>query len=618
MKPEAIASAMRRSGVVRTRTAAGAAAILMGVGALAAPMVAASLQQRLESAASLSWALNGVLLLALLLAGLVLRNASIKDRDPQRSLRQAGDLIAAAPVDISVRDRSLRLVASSAGMQRFADIVIRNGWMKPEHIDLEFLSRGDKDRIPMPASVAAVVREYRAAVATGEPCSFDFNDDLEQAGIKAPFQGQLTPLRGADGEVIGVMSVGMYFLGHSQSLDDSAVAYRRAERVNDTKTRFLTAVSHDVRNPLNAMAGLLEMTSLDSATSPQSKEMLTTVLSSAQSLLQLIPSLIDTGRMEAGELQCARAPSSLRRVAADVAALFAPSAYQKGISLTLEVAPGVATSHLTDGQGLNQLLNNFLSNAIRFTERGEVRIHLDGAPAEEGRQWVTLSVIDTGSGIEPHIQQKLSASRYEAGLSASPDGAGLGLHYCQQMVHRIGGTIHISSVVGKGTHVHVRVPLAIGSAEWRGEDQESASELTRRPDAGLRTLVVESQAGNRLLLKNQLEFLGHGVQVVDDAMQALALARDSRFDLVVCDGAMPDMSVAEFVRALRACAPQSAAVPVLGYTADARAEDHEAGLQAGMNAVLVKPAGLRALEQAVASCLPAACAASGPARDGAA
>lgn len=607
---------MQRSGGVRTRMTVVAAAILLILFAFGAPIIAGSLQQQFASAATWSWALNGALLLALLSAGLVLRRTAVKDRDPMRRLKQVANLIAAAPVDMGVREKSLRLVGPSAGLQRFADIVIRNGWARPEYLDMAFLSGDEKDRIPMPPNLAAMVSEFQAAVASGEPRAYDFSHKVEAVGIKAVHQAWVFPLRGADDQVIGMLSVGMYLLGHGQSLDDSASAHRRAERINDMKTRFLAAVSRDVRNPLNAMAGLLEMASLDPATPRQSREMLATVRSSAQSLLQLLPSIVDTRSMETGDLLCTHAPISLRRVAADVVALFAPSAYEKGISLTLEVAPEVAASHLTDAQGVNQLLNNFLSNAIRYTARGGVRIHLDGTPVENGQQWVTLSVIDTGSGIEPYIQQKLSESRYEAGLSASPDGAGLGLHYCQQMVHRIGGTIRISSAVGEGTHVHVRVPLALGSGELEEVARAAAPELAQRPATGLRTLVVESLAGNRLLLKSQLEFLGHEVQVAEHGAQGLALAGESRFDLVVCDGALPDMDGARFIQMLRAGAGESAAVPVLGYAADARTEDCEAGLRAGMDEVLVKPAGLRELQQALAACLPAAGVPSGLARDG--
>ncbi|MBD9475375.1 response regulator [Achromobacter sp. ACM01] len=619
MKPEVFASAIRRGNAVRIRMAIGAAAILVVVlCALSAPTIAASLQQQLASAAILSWALNGVLFLAVLWVLLALKGTANKSHDLLAHLRQAARLIAAAPVDMVIREKSLRLVGLSDGMRRFSDIVIRNGWARPEHIDLGFLSGAEKDQIQVPPEVAVIVREFQAAVATGEPRSYDYSQELPgAAGIRAAIQAQIFPLFGAEDQVIGVFAKGMYFLGHSQSLEDSASARGRAERINDMKTRFLAAVSRDVRNPLNAMAGLLEMASLDAAMPRQSKEMLATVRLSTRSLLQLIPSIVDTRRMETGDLACARVSHSLRRVVADVVALFAPSAYEKGISLTLEVAPGVAASHMADAQGLNQLLNNFLSNAIRFTERGGVRIHLDATPVEDGRQWVSLSVIDTGSGIDPHIQQKLSASRYEAGLSASPDGAGLGLHYCRQIVHRVGGTIRISSVVGEGTHVHVRVPLMLGSGERRDPSQETVLGMAQRPATGLRTLVVESQAANRLLLKSQLEFLGHAVQTAEDGAQGLALARAGRFDLVVCDGMMPDMDGAEFTRALRAGAGECATVPVLGYTADARREDHEAGLQAGMNAALVKPADLRALEAAVASCLPAACVANGRARDGA-
>jgi len=618
MKPEVLASAMQRSGVVRARIVVGAAAIFIILCALGAPIIAGSLQQRLASAATWSWALSGVLFFAVLLAGLILRRAAIPDRDPMRRLQQVISLIAAAPVDMGVREKSLRLVGSSAGMQRFADIVVRNGWARPEYLDLAFLSDDEKDRIPMPPNIAAMVSEFQAAVASGQPRAYDFSHEVETVGVKAAHQAWVFPLRGADDQVIGMLSVGMYLLGHGQSLDDTASAHRRAERINDMKTRFLAAVSRDVRNPLNAMAGLLEMVALDPAMPRQTKEMLATVRSSAQSLLQLLPSIVDTHGMETGDLLCANAPISLRRVAADVIALFAPSAYEKGISLTLEVAPGVAASHLIDAQGVSQLLNNFLSNAIRYTARGGVRIHLDGAPAENGQQWVTLSVIDTGSGIEPYIQQKLSESRYEAGLSASPDGAGLGLHYCQQMVHRIGGTIRISSAVGEGTHVHVRVPLALGPGELSDVAQDAAPGLAPRPAAGLRALVVESEAGNRLLLKSQLEFFGHEVLVADRGAQGLALARGSRFDLIVCDDALPDMDGAGFIQMLRAGAGESASVPVLGYSADACTEDREAGLRAGMREVLVKPAGLRELEKALATCLPAACHPGVLARDGAA
>lgn len=593
-----------------------AAAILIALFGFGAPIIAGSLQQQLASAATWSWALNGALLLGLLSAGLVMRRAVMKSRDPLRRLQQVARLIAAAPVDMGVREKSLRLVGLSAGLQRFADIVVTNGWTRPEHFTL--LSAGEKDPFPLPPEVAVMAREFQAAMASGEQRAFDFNLEVQRVGVKARHQAWVFPLRGADHQVIGMLSQGLYFLGHGQALDDSVSAHSRAERINDMKTRFLAAVSRDVRNPLNAMAGLLEMAALDPATPRQSKEMLAAVRSSAQSLLRLLPSIVDTHGIERGDLLCTNAPVSLRRVAADVVALFAPSAYEKGISLTLEVAPEVAASHLLDAQGLNQLLNNFLSNAIRHTARGGVRIHLDGAPVENGLQWVTLSVIDTGSGIEPYIQQKLSEFRYEAGLSASPDGAGLGLHYCQQMVHRIGGTIRISSAVGEGTHVHVRVPLALGAGELIKEAQDTESALAQRPATGLRTLVVESQADNRLLLKSQLELLGHDVQVAEHGAQGLALSRGCRFDLIICDDALPDMDGAGFIQTLRAGAGVNAAVPVVGYTADARADDCEAGSRAGMIEVLVKPAGLRDLEQALAFCLPAGRIPSGFARVGAA
>ena len=604
---------MSRSGVVRTRVVLGAAAILVSACALAAPTVAAFLRQQQVFTATLSWALNGALLLALLGGGLALRAAAMKARDPSRRLRQAASLIAAAPVDMIVRDKSLRLVGLSAGMQRFVDIAMRNGWAKPEYIDLGFLSGDERDRISPPASVAALAREFQAVVATGEPREYDLHLEVELVGVKAAFQGRVAPLRGADAAVIGMMSAGRYFQGHGPALDQSAIAHRRAERINDTKTRFLATVSRKVRNPLNVLTGLLEMASLDASVPGQSKEMLATVRSSARSLLQLVPSLIDTRGMEAGGPVCAATPVALRTVAADVVALFAPSAYQKGISLTLEVAQDVAACHLTSALGLSQLLNNFLSNAIRFTQQGGVRIRLDGAAAEDGRQWITLSVIDTGSGIAPHIQQQLSESRYEAGLSESPDGAGLGLHYCQQMVLRSGGTIDISSVVGAGTQVQVRLPLPLGQDQPPGVPQETAPGLAQRPAAGLRTLVIESEAGNRLLLKSQLEFLGHEVRTAGGGAQALALAGEGRFDLVVCDCAMPDRDAAALIRALRAQGRGSAPVPVLGYTADTCAADRAEG----MDEVLVKPAGLQALEAAVTACLQAR-AANGPLPGGAA
>ncbi|MEN5068160.1 hybrid sensor histidine kinase/response regulator [Achromobacter aegrifaciens] len=616
MKPEVLASAMQRSGVVRIWMAVGTAAILIALFAFGAPIIADSLQRHLASAATWSWALNGAILLGLVSVGLVMRRATIKSGDPLRRLQQVARLIAAAPVDMGVREKSLRLVGASAGLQRFADIVITNGWTRPEHFT--FLSAGDKDPVPLPPEMAAMAREFQAAMVSGEPRAFDFSHEVQRVGVKAQHQATVFPLRGADRQVIGMLSLGMYFLGHGQALDDSVSAHSRAERINNMKTRFLAAVSRDVRNPLNAMAGLLEIASFDPAPPRQSKEMLATVRSSAQSLLRLLPSIVDTHSMETGDLLCTNVPVSLRRVAADVVALFAPTAYEKGISLTLEVAPELAVCHLTDAQGVNQLLHNFLSNAIRHTARGGVRIHLDGAPVENGRQWVTLSVIDTGSGIEPYIQQKLSESRYEAGLSASPDGAGLGLHYCHQMLHRIGGTIRISSAVGEGTHVHVRVPLALGTSELIKEAQDGEPGLAQRPATGLRTLVVESQAGNRLLLKSQLELLGHDVQMAEHGAQGLALSRGRRFDLIICEGALPDMDGAGFIQMLRAGAGESAAVPVLGYTADARTEDCEAGLRAGMIEILVKPVGLRDLEQALASCLPAARTRDGLAPDGAA
>ena len=369
-----------------------------------------------------------------------------------------------------------------------------------------------------------------------------------------------------------------------------------AEAASRAKSAFLATVSHEIRTPMNGVLGameLLERSGLDG----QKASLLRTAQESARSLLSLLNDLLDMAKIEAGKLEVAAAPASVESLVDSVVATWTPTAAARRIRITRIVDPDVPAWVVTDAFRVQQVLGNFVSNAVKFTDDGhiEVRATVKERGARDCRLVFTVS--DTGVGIEPDALDKLFQP-FEQGaveVARRTGGTGLGLAICRGLAHRLGGKVALSSSPGRGTTASVELPVRIaesprsaanGTAR-QGDSAISALLETGSPD--VRILVVDDHPVNRLLQVRQVEQLGAHADTASDGIAALAKLRSRPFDIVITDCEMPQMDGFELARVIRDSEADYRNVPIIACTAHALPDIEQRCTEAGMNAVLTKP-----------------------------
>jgi len=532
----------------------------------------------------LNMALAAALVAALVWIALRIRASS----SPRGELAGLARLADTLPVALFIRDLDLNLVTGADSLEEYVATCRREGWSHPLHATLTSLSASAPGSEP-PSNLDEIIRDYRQVLASGETLvrEHSFTHD-PPSGVAA----WAAPLRGADGAVIGLIGGSARFRGFPDMLREVSETRLGMERANLMKSTYLAFISHEIRTPLNAIIGMLELMLERGGLSGDAREKLAVSSQSAQSLLSLISGLIDISKLETGHFQLRRKNVDLRALAADTLVPFQAAAEAKGLLLSLDISGEVAERHFSDPIRLKQLLDNLLSNAVRFTDHGRIDVELSAERATEEIQWITLCVTDTGPGIAADVQARLAAPHFEPALGEQGAGIGLGLAICSELARLMGGSLEISSVAGQGARISVQLPLALPPSEH--------ATVTTAPtvaDAGgLRILVIDDHEANRLLLKHQLRMLKHSAHFAQNGAAGLALAERLEFDLVICDCVMPIMDGAAFTAALRAGGGMNATTPVLGYTASELELDLASGAQASMNAVLIKPVDLQTLQ----------------------
>ncbi|MDF3836012.1 transporter substrate-binding domain-containing protein [Cupriavidus basilensis] len=454
---------------------------------------------------------------------------------------------------------------------------------------------------------------YRHVLDTGQP--FSAARRLTIAGEARNVIGWVVPLQRADGGPAGIVGGWIDVTEHQRMLAELAAAKSRAEAANRAKSTFLASISHEIRTPMNAILGMLELARTRAHVAHGDRELLDTAHGAATSLLSLLDDILDLSKMEAGKFTLQPRAASLRQALHEVAQMFGPVASQKGLAMKVSVGETVAQAHRLDILRIKQVVGNFVSNAIRFTERGGVDIRLDETGMRGTRQSLDLVISDTGIGIPAEaigalfrpFTQVDSPGRMHAG------GTGLGLSIAQSLVRKMGGEVTLESRPGQGTQVLVRLSFDLAAPPPQaGVSTDGTAGVTLFPP-GIRVLVVDDHAPNRLLLARQLERLGIAVDAAVDGEQGLRNLQSRPPDLVICDCMMPVMDGFSLARAIRARRDDLRSIPVIGCTASAQNEDHRQALAAGMNDVLVKPVGLAMLERTLRKHLHGARAAPGDA-----
>lgn len=375
-------------------------------------------------------------------------------------------------------------------------------------------------------------------------------------------------------------------------------AKRRADSASQVKSAFLAAMSHEIRTPLGAIIGMLELVMQRRDDEQANQQSIRIAWDAAQSLLLLIGNILDVSRIESGRLILCPARASLRTLIASSAALLEGLAQRKGLRLGLELDAGLNVDVLVDATRLRQIIVNLVGNAIKFTDSGHVTLR--AWPEREERDSLTLSleVEDSGAGIDDATLQRLFRPFEQGEGNRMAQGSGLGLYICRTLARMMGGDIGLESRPGEGTRAAVSVTLPTLAALPAAESQERA---THRKRSALTLLIVDDNPAGRMLLGEQLAWLGHRTFRCASGEEAIATLERERIDALISDCNMPGMDGYMLARTLR---PRYPELPIFGVTADAREAVREAARAAGMTDCLFKPVTLNMLEALLAS-LPA-------------
>jgi len=446
--------------------------------------------------------------------------------------------------------------------------------------------------------------DYQRVMSSSSPMILDRT--LHIGGKKLTIYHWILPFRDSLGEVKGIIGGWLDISDRRRLLEDLRAAKDQADDANRAKSTFLATMSHEIRTPMNAVIGMLELALKRADQGHLDRPAIEVAYSSAKDLLDLIGDILDIARIESGRLALSPERANLRQLVETVVRVFEGLARQKSLSLQLDLDSRINIDVLIDPLRFKQILSNLISNAIKFTEKGHVRISLQTDDCADPKQLnLRMLIQDTGIGIGEQDQQRLFEPFAQADNSGqlARTGAGLGLVICRSLCEMMGGTLTLSSEPNVGTQVAMTLSLTT-------LEPLDAVRLQRDPPAHtsplLNILVVDDHPANRLLLCQQLEFLGHHCEVAQNGATALQSWLANPFDVVIADCNMPVMNGYDLTRSIRRHEQQHHLphCTVLGFTANAQSEEKQRCLDAGMDDCLFKPISLTALSERLADITP--------------
>ncbi|MES2968300.1 MAG: ATP-binding protein [Pseudomonadota bacterium] len=499
--------------------------------------------------------------------------------------------------------------------QRFIDIAaVADGWFWEKDSDLRFsfISQPDYfERIGVPADqilgktreewleanpdvrssadwelVFSALRDHRAFR------DFVYRAPMSPDGDERWFRISGAPVHDPAGTFVGYRGVG-------SDVTQLYLAKARAEEASRTKSMFLANMSHEIRTPLNGVLGMAEV--LDSAlTNPEHKRMIGTIRRSGETLLNILNDILDMSKIEAGKLELESLPFSPVELAERVEDLHTLRAEEKGLDFEVLVGSGAEAARIGDPFRVQQVLHNLVSNAIKFTDKGEVSVKVSGRRGSP----LTIEVKDSGIGMTAdqiaHLHDEFTQA--DSSVTRRFGGTGLGMAITRNLILRMGGDVSVTSEVGRGTTVRVTLPLPVAEGNIRTARPQLEAEA--RLD-GLRILAADDNGTNRSVLELMLTRCGAEVTTVSDGLQAVQAWEPGRFDVILLDIAMPVMDGKAALHEIRLKEAEQdlPRVPIVAVTANAMSHQIVEYLIWGFDSCVSKPITMTDLTKVIRSML---------------
>ncbi|MEF9978994.1 MAG: ATP-binding protein [Stenotrophomonas sp.] len=444
-----------------------------------------------------------------------------------------------------------------------------------------------------------------------------------QRGRTLPVLLALSAMRDDTGAMVGLLAVATDLTALKRlerALRDSEA---RARDANQAKSAFLAAMSHEIRTPMIGVTGMIEVLSHTELDIEQRRS-LNVIQASAEALLRIIGDILDFSKIEAGRMEIEPVPTSLPDLLRSVVANYAGSASSKGLALACEVDPRLAPAHYADPLRIRQVVGNFVSNAIKFTEHGgvtvavELRRH-DPTDGALGSDALVIRVTDTGIGISEQAQARLFQpfSQAEADTTRRFGGTGLGLAISRRIGELMGGSVDMESAPGAGTTMRLaltlhRAPpeelpdLLLPGKSLPGFTPRRLPTISEAEAERSLVLLVDDHATNRQVIQRQLALAGYASESAEDGIEGLERWRSGRYALLLSDVHMPRMDGYQLARAIREEAGRRGLphTPIVALTASALKGEAERCLAAGMDDYLAKPVGIATLGACLQRWLP--------------
>lgn len=396
-----------------------------------------------------------------------------------------------------------------------------------------------------------------------------------------------------------------------QRLEDDKTKLMQVEEASQSKTTFLSRMSHEIRTPMNGIIGMLALAEGKMQKQDPAMQYLDKANELSAHLLSLINDILDMSRIEAGKVELENKPFSLRAMGDKLYDMFAKTLDARGIRYAVNFEDVTVDWLLGDELRLSQIMINFLSNAVKFTEQGEIVVTIRQMMLREGNVDLLLRVHDTGQGMDPNFVYRIFRPFEQESIETGKKygGTGLGMAITDQLVHLMGGQILVESLPGKGSDFTVYLTLPQAEADEQASVTGRAEDQNQYEDAfqDCRILMAEDNDINAMIAVELLEDMGAKVDVAQNgqlALEAFQAKPEHYYDFILMDVQMPVLDGRAATRALRALGRSDATeIPIFALSADAFIEDERLSMESGMNGHYSKPIDFIALRRNVGAYL---------------